>query len=352
MPPSTDTHAGALPLLAPPSPELPASPAPLVPVPELPPSSTVPLPAPLLPVLPLPPRSGPPLLLPLLELPLPLLPELVPLPLEVPPAGGPDVLLQCESRSVAEAVNGATHAIQAYIRLIESSNRVCANATSRGAIAQIGAGARPRLPRKWSHAFATLASQMLNHLRPKDDADIGFVHSIRTSHQAFEGLEAAPRVDSLGYFAHTEIAGWRRSLMAMAMWGFDRVCVAVLQSNPPTEREWADWIGLLRQRAGGPLRVLVETQSGPNAAQRKALANATRNEDVRFAILTNSILVRGIITALAWLGVPHQGFATGQHREAADWLGLTNAELERVLHELPRLRGEAELRLAGLESSG
>jgi hypothetical protein len=140
--------------------------------------------------------------------------------------------------------------------------------------------------------------------------------------------------------------------MAMAMWGFDRVCVAVQLSTPPTEREWIDWVALLRERKGTALRVLVETQSGPNAAQRKALAQATRNEDVRFAVLTNSILVRGIITALAWLGVPHQGFATGQHRQAADYLGLTGAELERVLHELPRLRGEAELRVANLESSG
>jgi hypothetical protein len=116
-PPSTDTHAGVLPLLAPPSPELPASPAPLLPVPELPPSSTVPVP--LLTALPLfPPRSTPPLLPPL-ELPPLLLPELVLLPLEVPPAEGPEVLLQCESRSVVEAANGATQAIQAYVRLIE-----------------------------------------------------------------------------------------------------------------------------------------------------------------------------------------------------------------------------------------
>jgi hypothetical protein len=140
--------------------------------------------------------------------------------------------------------------------------------------------------------------------------------------------------------------------MAMAMCGHDRVCIAVLRATPPTDEEWARWIALLQEHAKPYLRVLVETPTGPNAAQRKALAQATRGEDIRFAILTDSIVVRGIVTALAWLGVPHRAFATTQEQQAADYLELTSAELERARRELPRLRGEAGTHPSKLASSG
>jgi hypothetical protein len=131
--------------------------------------------------------------------------------------------------------------------------------------------------------------------------------------------------------------------MAMAIWGDERVCVAVLYPNPPTDAEWQRWIALLRERSGSQARVLVETYAGPNAAQRKTLAAATSGQDVRFAIMTDSIVVRGIVTALAWLGVPHRAFALGQLPAAANFLELDPQELDRIHDELRRLRTEAGL---------
>jgi hypothetical protein len=133
--------------------------------------------------------------------------------------------------------------------------------------------------------------------------------------------------------------------MAMTIWGVDRVCLAVLYAKPPTDEEWTAWIALLRTRAGRDARILVETQSGPNAAQRSALVEATRDLDVRFAILTDSIIVRGIVTALAWLGVPHRAFGSDEHLRAAEYLELAPEELERVQRELPRLRQECRAKL-------
>jgi hypothetical protein len=140
--------------------------------------------------------------------------------------------------------------------------------------------------------------------------------------------------------------------MAMAIWGVDRVCLAVLYAKPPTDEEWVAWIALLRTRAGQDARVLVETHSGPNAAQRSALAEATRDLDVRFAILTDSIIVRGIVTALAWLGVPHRAFGTDEHLPAAKYLELTPEELERIVSELPRLRQACRAKLGRVASPG
>jgi hypothetical protein len=129
--------------------------------------------------------------------------------------------------------------------------------------------------------------------------------------------------------------------MVMAMWSSDRTYVAVHSTDAPTDAEWNHWIALLTERAGRDRRILVETRSGPTATQRKALASATKDQDLRFAVLTDSVVVRGIITALAWLGVQHRAFAMDQHRQAAAYLELTSVEFDRVLAELPRLRREA-----------
>ena len=126
--------------------------------------------------------------------------------------------------------------------------------------------------------------------------------------------------------------------MPMASAGNGRVCVAVLRDAPPTQEEWSSWLTLLRARKGAPVRVLVETQSGPNASQRKALSDTLRDEDARFAILTDSLIVRGIVTALAWLGLPHHAFAPSQHVQACNYLDLSTEEREEAERELSRLR--------------
>ena len=126
--------------------------------------------------------------------------------------------------------------------------------------------------------------------------------------------------------------------MPMASGDCGRVCVAVLREAPPSAVEWTAWLGLLAAHKGLPVRVLVETHSGPSAAQRKALADALRGEDVRFAILTDSLIVRGIVTALAWLGLPHHAFAPDQRVQAYNYLDLNPSEREQVETELSRLK--------------
>jgi hypothetical protein len=138
--------------------------------------------------------------------------------------------------------------------------------------------------------------------------------------------------------------------MAMTMWAHDRLYLSVLSGLAPTDAEWDHWITMSIERVGRDQRVVVESHnSGPNAKQRKALADAMKNEDVRVAVLTESTVVRGIVTALAWLGVPQRAFPMNGHSQAANYLELSVIELERALEELPRLRLEAgvvELRRA------
>ena len=126
----------------------------------------------------------------------------------------------------------------------------------------------------------------------------------------------------------------------MLMAHFDRVAIAVHDDIPPTDEEWARWIAYYEGRKQG--RALVESKhgAGPNVMQRKLMADAIRGIDIRAAILTESLVVRGMVTAIAWLGIPQRAFLPGQYIEASSFLGLTDSERVRAIDELSRLRND------------
>jgi hypothetical protein len=130
--------------------------------------------------------------------------------------------------------------------------------------------------------------------------------------------------------------------MAMATHRFERVVMAVHDHRTPTDDEWGRWVQMCRERAGQDMRGFVESRTGggPNARQRKELSYALHGVDARSAIFTDSLISRGIVTAISWMGIPIRAFASEDFRNAADYLGLTNEELATALAILPRLREE------------
>jgi hypothetical protein len=129
--------------------------------------------------------------------------------------------------------------------------------------------------------------------------------------------------------------------MAMVISRSDRVLTLVYGVEAPTDDEWTRCVALCRERAGRDSRVLVETHGGgPDAKQRRVLAEAMRNEDTRVAVMTDSLVARGILTALAWLGLPQRGFALNDLRAAGAYLELSSDELRLAAEELARLRFE------------
>lgn len=130
----------------------------------------------------------------------------------------------------------------------------------------------------------------------------------------------------------------------MAMRGYGRLMIAVQHAVPPTEDEWQRWLSFA-SHAEHELRALVETHGpcGPDARQRQQLAATVRGIDVRTAILTDSVVTRGIVTAIAWFGVSLRAFPHGSTTEAHRYLELTTEEQARVLATLPDLRRECGL---------
>jgi hypothetical protein len=117
--------------------------------------------------------------------------------------------------------------------------------------------------------------------------------------------------------------------MSTTFWCSGRVYACVVRDVEPTDAAWERYIELCRLRSGQDLRVLAESyKTGPNAKQRKALAVATADIDYHAAILTDSIVTRGIVTAFAWMGMKQRAFAPNHLAEAGNYLQLEPDELE------------------------
>jgi hypothetical protein len=121
--------------------------------------------------------------------------------------------------------------------------------------------------------------------------------------------------------------------------------LGVHDAAPPTDEEWNRWLAFAREAANVNLRLLVETtgQGGPNAKQRKQLAEVLSGRDVRCAILSDSMFVRGVVTAVAWLGVELRAFPPGDLSSACGYLGLSARECEVTLQTLPILEAQCHM---------
>ena len=133
--------------------------------------------------------------------------------------------------------------------------------------------------------------------------------------------------------------------MTMAMCRIDRLLLAVHSTEPPTDAEWHRWFDLIDGLAFGEGRALIETYGpcGPSASQRKELAVHVKRVEMRSALFTDSLVIRGMVTAMAWFGVALRAFPPGQYAPAAEHLGLSKKELASALEGLARLRRECGL---------
>ncbi|MET0340762.1 MAG: hypothetical protein ABW252_07155 [Polyangiales bacterium] len=122
-----------------------------------------------------------------------------------------------------------------------------------------------------------------------------------------------------------------------------RLMLAVMNETAPTDAQWQRWLELAAERIGKDLRAIIEVYGGvgPNARQRQAMTPLLGKLDPRTAVMSDSLLVRGLVTAVSWLGIPNAAFGMGQHEAAARYLELTPDELAFARDRLASLRRAA-----------
>jgi hypothetical protein len=113
-------------------------------------------------------------------------------------------------------------------------------------------------------------------------------------------------------------------------------------AEPPTNEEWNGLMVLTEQamRAHGSLKVLVLTDGGhPSAAQRAALIKAYGTGTIHTAILTPSMVVRTVTTALQWWNPEIVAFSPDDLPKAIEFLRLEpgmRGTIERAFGEMRR----------------
>jgi hypothetical protein len=133
---------------------------------------------------------------------------------------------------------------------------------------------------------------------------------------------------------------------------FDVTANVVLEVHPdclPDEADWDAFIAWLPQqdvprRLGG---IVMAEGPGPNAGQRKKLLAVPGMDKGRSVVLTTSVLARGAITALNWLG--YKGLVGRDYadlRGCFDHLGVPQQDRSLILKRLIELKCE----LLGLDA--
>ena len=92
-----------------------------------------------------------------------------------------------------------------------------------------------------------------------------------------------------------------------------------LSATPPALAAWTEYLASLSTKLGQISRCLiVPSRGGLSAHQREQVRRLIGPRPT--AVLTDSVINRGIITSLTWFGVPIHAFRPGEYQAALTWL--------------------------------
>ncbi len=120
------------------------------------------------------------------------------------------------------------------------------------------------------------------------------------------------------------------------------VLVTVHGKEPPSDDEWLRYLEASKAHFGSARASLVITEGGgPNGRQRALLSERYPEfGPVPVAVITDSPLTRGVVTALRWLGKNIRAFRPTDLAGAFEYLEVPSGDREALLHRVARVRSE------------
>ncbi len=114
----------------------------------------------------------------------------------------------------------------------------------------------------------------------------------------------------------------------------------------PTDESWEYFMNELRSFTDTTkIRILCRTYGGhANGKQRADLTKHVGSGQLKSAIITDSIIVRGVATALTWFLPDVAAFHPKDIDKACEYLGLSPKEIEIGKSELAKLARELGMR--------
>lgn len=121
-----------------------------------------------------------------------------------------------------------------------------------------------------------------------------------------------------------------------------RLAVLVIGESAPHGADWEQAIDMMRRNVHD--RALIVTAGGtPTARQRQLILEAGRTpegkqREIPTAVITDSVLVRGVATAVAWFVPEVRAFAPRELAQALAYLHARTpiASVEQTIEELRR----------------
>ena len=124
------------------------------------------------------------------------------------------------------------------------------------------------------------------------------------------------------------------------VWGEHRgVVLAVHSECDPSDREWGGFVGLCEASRGTAI-LIVSNGGGPNSAQRAEIDRLSYWRDRPTAIVTESAIARGIVTAILWTGKNIRAFYPHQIDDAFDYIAVVAAWRPELVRALAGMKDE------------
>jgi len=118
----------------------------------------------------------------------------------------------------------------------------------------------------------------------------------------------------------------------------DDLLIAFGTSGPISDRDWDGFFKQLQnpqvKRHLGATIGAIET----NSVQRKAASNVLKVRKIPVVVVTSASIVRGIVTAVSWLGVDIKAFDWPDLQKGMDSLGVTGSQQDRAVEILLRMK--------------
>lgn len=125
--------------------------------------------------------------------------------------------------------------------------------------------------------------------------------------------------------------------------GIGSIVLFVIGDQPPERDEWKAYVDFVKERAKlhDKIRLVVLAGSGaPDAVQRKQLNDAVTMKQLRTAVVSDSIVARGVVTAFRWYGLELDAFKGSAMGDAFQYVAATPEEVDWLQRTVRAIRAD------------
>lgn len=119
------------------------------------------------------------------------------------------------------------------------------------------------------------------------------------------------------------------------------LAIFVCNEGGPSDKDFDEFLRAFQKQDISKLRSLTVTRGGgPSTAQRKALNDALKGQQLPAAVVSSAAMVRGLVTALSWFNAKIRSFTPDQLDEALEYLEVPSLSWGQVRSAIMKLEGE------------